>query len=73
MTALVYKRNDEYLAIAYVINDAPRVGGNLTQELIVEFGDFAADVGCGVNRVGPSKISRATDLAFCLDSLAMWS
>lgn len=55
MTALVYKRNDEYLAIAYVINDAPRVGGNLTLELIVEFGDFAADVGCGRDRVGPAQ------------------
>src|ERR1700687_5378223 len=55
MTALVHKGNDEYLAIAKVINDAPRVGGNLTQALIVKFGDFAADERCGLDRVGPSQ------------------
>jgi hypothetical protein len=55
MTTLVDEGNDENLAVAYLIDDAPRMDGNLTHALIVELWDFAADEGCGLDRVAPSQ------------------
>ena len=52
VAALMHNRDDEYLALAQVIEDAPGIGGNLGHLLVVEFGDFAAAEGRGLYAVG---------------------
>jgi hypothetical protein len=46
------ERNDEDLTLAQVIEDAPRIGGNLPHLLVVEFGDSAPAEGRGLDAVG---------------------
>ena len=48
----MHESDDEYLAVAQLIEDAPGVGGNLAQMLVVEFGDLATTEGCGLDAVG---------------------
>jgi hypothetical protein len=52
VAAFMYDRDDKHLALAQVIEDAPGIGGNLAHLLIVEFGDFAATEGRGLDAVG---------------------
>ena len=52
VAAFMHERDDKDLAIAQVIKDAPGIGGNLAHLLVVEFGDFAAAEGRGLDAVG---------------------
>jgi hypothetical protein len=48
----MHERDEEDLALAQVIEDAPGIGGNLAHLLVVEFGDFSVAEGRGLYAVG---------------------
>ena len=55
VAAFMHERDDEDLPLAQVIEDAPGIGGNLAHLLVVEFGDFAAAEGRGLDAVGAER------------------
>jgi hypothetical protein len=61
VAAFMHECDDEDLVIAQVIEDAPGIGWNLAHLLVVEFGDFAAAEGRGLDAVGTApNLARAS-------------
>lgn len=58
VAAFMHEGDDENLALAQVIEDAPGIGGYLAYLLVVELGDFAAAERCGLDAVGHGAESR---------------
>ena len=59
----MHEGDDENLALAQVIEDAPGIGGYLAYLLVVELGDFAAAERCGLDAVGTAPNLACDDLS----------
>lgn len=62
VAAFMHEGDDENLALAQLIEDAPGIGGNLAHLLIVELGDFATAEGRGLDAVGAAPNLACDDL-----------
>jgi hypothetical protein len=62
VAALVHESDDEYLAVAQLLDDAPGIRGNLAQMLVVEFGDLATTEGRCLDAVGAAPNLACDDL-----------
>jgi len=58
----MHEGNDENLALAQAIEDAPGIGGDLAHLLVVELGDFATAEGRSFDAVGAAPNLACDDL-----------